>query len=74
MNLVVWIFKFGWLSFFKDIQGISKVKNQEEFLDNIKDIKIRKIFQNNNSLFELENNLNKFYLENLYKTIKRCKQ
>ena len=60
----------NWIAFFKDINGISKAQNQEEFLNYIKDIKLRKIFEESENLFELESNLTKYYLENIFKKVK----
>lgn len=50
--------------------NISNVKTKEEFLENIKNEKIKNIFKNSMDTFELESRLYKFYLENLYQKIK----
>lgn len=60
----------GWLEFFQDIKNIHNTKNKEEFLQSIKNDKLRKIFENSTNFFDLESKLYKFYLENLYKKVK----
>ena len=55
-----------WTSFFTDLQGIESVKTKEEFLEKLKDKKIKKIFEESESLFDLESMLTKYYYENLY--------
>lgn len=59
-----------WIGFFADMINISNVKTKEEFLENIKNEKIKNIFKNSMDTFELESRLYKFYLENLYQKIK----
>ena len=59
-----------WFEIFKDMKNISKVKTEDEFLENIKDEKIKNIFERSMDTFELESMLYKFYLENLYQTVK----
>ena len=55
-----------WTSFFTDLQGIESEKTKEEFLEKLKDKKIKKIFEESESLFDLESMLTKYYYENLY--------
>lgn len=60
----------NWLQFFKDIKELQNIQNINEFLENIKDEKIKSIFENSKNAFDLESKLYKFYLENLYSKIK----
>lgn len=56
----------NWSELFYDIKGIENVANEEEFLEKIKDQKLKEIFKNNSNLFELESMISKYYFENLY--------
>jgi len=56
----------NWMKCFKELDGIENIQTQEEFLEKIKDKKLKKIFGENENLFDLESLLTKYYYENLY--------
>lgn len=57
----------NWTSqLFKNLQGIEKVENQEDFLKIVKKTRYQKLFDNNESnVFEIENQLDQFYFEQM---------
>ena len=60
-----------WIEYiFTDLKILYTATNKEDFIDKIPDKNIKSIFKNSHTDFERENTLDKYYFENLLKTVK----
>ncbi len=55
---------------FTDLKVLYTATSKEDFIDKIPDKNIKSIFENSHTDFERENTLDKYYFENLFKTVK----
>lgn len=55
---------------FKDLKPLLNTTSQEEFIEQIPNVKIKGIFQTSKNNFELENSLDKYYLESFLQEVK----